>query len=145
MRPFMPLLLAFHLLLCGQGAAQITVLTLCTPVPTPLQGDTAVYDSADVDLQPMLAEIPERDTLRLGGVPGYSPFTVGAQFSLIVDRAGDVEPGSVTLIATSDTLLATQIAQVLASSRFCPGLKSGVPVRVRIRFRYSIIRAERGS
>ncbi len=88
-----------------------------------------VYLAQDVDQPPR----------RLSGPPiVYPPQLLrrhargSVDVSAVVDTAGRVEPGSVTVIFTPDSSLIDPVKEMMLASRFSPGHRKGAPVRVVI-------------
>ena len=93
----------------------------------PARPSAGILDEADagVDAPRLLAA--ETSPLEGSGARGV----VGLQF--VVDTAGRVEAGSVTVTEAPDSTLAAAAIAIVRGARFQPGRAAGRPVRIRVR------------
>lgn len=105
------------------------------PLPGPdfapnAPGSGGPVDVSIVEQPPMLLTGPVPaypDLLRQAGIQGR------VVLEAVVDTAGHVEPGSVSVVASAHPAFVAPAQRSLAASLFRPGRMGGVAVRVRVR------------
>jgi TonB family protein len=96
---------------------------------TVVSADTQVYDTLSVSQRPTRISSPAvhyPDSLREAGLSGR------VVIDLIVDASGRAEPTSLRVLSTTHRDFAAPALEVVLKSEFCPGIRDGHPVRVRV-------------
>ncbi len=132
------------LLVAGLLWARLPALAQARPtcsakdITKPLPGDSFVYDTSIVDVKPHV--------LRVANTLGPTLFAGSTQeasgvVAATVGLDGRIEPGSVVIISPPVGPLITQgqMERLLGQSRYCPGIKDGHAVRVRMRVTLQLI------
>ena len=108
-----------------------------TPVPVPCatltEGtlrDPNVYDTTAVNPTPQVIFSPKPTyppDLQAGGISGQ------VWFEFIVDQSGDIERDSFRMLSSTDPRFTDAATPTMVATRFCPGVRAGMPVRTRVR------------
>ena len=92
--------------------------------------DPNVYDTTEVNPTPRVTFSPKPNypsDLQVGRVSGQ------VWFEFIVDHSGAIERGSFRLISSTDPRFTEAATPTMLATRFCPGVRAGMPVRTRVR------------
>ncbi len=121
-----------------------TALVACAGAPAPrtpspllcaslagqpvVPADSAVYDTLALDIRPVLISPP---ILRYPWRAVDAGLQGVAHLEFVVSAAGRVEPASISVDEATNPEFTSTARELVRRSRFCPGSRSGQPVRSR--------------
>ena len=117
------------LLLCACHASTPGPVA-CASLSEGAFGDPNVYDTTAVNPTPQVVFSPKPTyppDLHLGGISGQ------VWFEFIVDQSGGIEKDSFRMMSSTDPRFTDAAMPTMLATRFCPGVRAGMPVRTRVR------------